>query len=239
MKSFFTAKYTKIAVGIVIVILIAAIPSLYFKKQYDDLKRNVKGTSTSVQNEVAQLTEKIGRHVLLPTSNETPTILTVTNKEQLEDQAFFANAINGDKVLIYSLAKKAFLYRPSKDLVIEVAPVNISSASAGTTAQNRVVAPTPTITPYTMVILNGTTIVGLTNKYQETIKETGEPITILDRDNAKDRGYESSILVDISGDKSDVAERLAQELNISTGSLPAGESAPKADFVIILGTDAQ
>jgi hypothetical protein len=59
----------------------------------------------------------------LPT--EKPTIATVENTKKLTSQAFFKNARNGDKVLMYTQTKKAILYRPSEDKVIEVAYLNI------------------------------------------------------------------------------------------------------------------
>lgn len=43
---------------------------------------------------------------------------------------------NGDKVLIYVKAKKAILYDPAKNIIVDVAPVNI--------AQNQVTPPAPT-----------------------------------------------------------------------------------------------
>jgi len=70
--------------------------------------------------DVAQLTE-------LPTG-ETPTIATVSDASKLKNQAFFAKAQNGDKVLIYTQAKRAYLYRPSTDKIIEIAPINLGNS---------------------------------------------------------------------------------------------------------------
>lgn len=75
--------------------------------------------------------DKIGRLIELP-AGEDPTIATVTDKTKLANQAFFDPAENGDVVLIYTNAKKAYLYRPSANKIIDVAPVNF---------------PTPTPTP--------------------------------------------------------------------------------------------
>ena len=77
---------------------------------------------------------------MLPTG-ETPTIATVTDASKLKDQAFFTNAVTGDKVLIYTNAKKAFLYRPSTNKIINIAPVNLGSGTGAAPA-----ATTPTTT---------------------------------------------------------------------------------------------
>ena len=93
------------------------------------------------EKENKDLIEKIGKLILLP-SGEQPTIATVSDKSQLSTQPFFANALDGDKVLVYANAKKAILYRPSTNQVIEVAPVNITSPT---------LTPTPTATPSAVI----------------------------------------------------------------------------------------
>ena len=61
--------------------------------------------------------------------DEKPTVATITDIEKVKDQPFFKNAKNGDRVLIFTNAKKAILYRPTEKRIIEVGAVNINQAS--------------------------------------------------------------------------------------------------------------
>lgn len=84
-------------------------------------------TTQQTKEETEKLVAEVGEIIALP-EGEFPTMATVTDVEAVRDQTFFANAQNGDKVLIYSSVKKAFLYRPSQKKIIEVGIVNISQA---------------------------------------------------------------------------------------------------------------
>lgn len=66
---------------------------------------------------------KVGKLILLP-SGETPTLATVSDLSKLKDQPFFANAKQGDIVLLYATARKAYLYDPIQNMLIEVAPIS-------------------------------------------------------------------------------------------------------------------
>lgn len=81
--------------------------------------------AAQVQAEVDSLVTEVSSLIALP-SDEKPTVATITDVEKIKTQAFFQNAENGDKVLIYTNAKKAILYRPSAKKVIEVGAVNIN-----------------------------------------------------------------------------------------------------------------
>lgn len=93
------------------------------------------------RKEVENLVAEVGKIIALP-QGEVPTIATVTDLEKVKDQAFFANAQNGDKVLIYTNARKAILYRPSEKRIIEVGIVNVQKQP-----EKKDASPTPTPNP--------------------------------------------------------------------------------------------
>lgn len=96
------------------------------RKEISKLKSN-----QAVDDETTQLIARVASLVSLP-EGETPTIATVTDVEKLKSQAFFAKAENGDKVLIFSKARKAYLYRPTTNKIVEIGPINIGSNGTST-----------------------------------------------------------------------------------------------------------
>lgn len=89
--------------------------------------------SAQVQAEVDTLVEEVRKLIELPT-DEKPTVATITDVEKLKEQSFFKNAKNGDKVLVYTGARKAILYRPDEKRLIEVGAVNINRATTDPSA---------------------------------------------------------------------------------------------------------
>ena len=136
-------------IGLVVgLVLLASVPSVYFYRQYRTTQEKLAHPTQFAQEEAKLLKEKVGKLIELPVDEE-PTIATVSDADRLREQPFFANAQNGDKVLIFTNARKAILYRPSTNKIIEVAPVNIGNnqpPSATESAQPATTA-TPTTTP--------------------------------------------------------------------------------------------
>lgn len=110
---------------VLIVLLVAGLAALtYF---YIDTKNELnaaKNPETAGKTETEQIVNQVNKFLQLPT-DEAPTLATVNDISKLKNQQFFKNAQNGDKVLIYSKAGRALLYRPSSKKVIEYAPVNL------------------------------------------------------------------------------------------------------------------
>ncbi len=106
---------------IFLVLLLLLAGSATFYTGYKTLlsRESVEGTT----KEVKMLTERLGAIMVLP-EGEDPTVATVVDPEKLKDQPFFARAKKGDKVLIYTNARKAILYDSVAHKIIEVMPLN-------------------------------------------------------------------------------------------------------------------
>ena len=74
------------------------------------------------QDEVQLLTNRVGAHMVLP-EKERPTVATVTDISKLEGEPAFVDAVNGDRVLAYPLARELIVYRPSLDRIVSVATI--------------------------------------------------------------------------------------------------------------------
>lgn len=231
MKQIFSHK-------IQLVIILAALAigfatAGYFFYKYQKVQQQLAYPALFTQTETKKLLERLGKLIELP-ENETPTVATITDRDRLQNQPFFARAKNGDKLIIYTNAKKAIIYDPMANKIIDVAPVNIGTASATTSASL-----TPNQQSLKFVLYNGTPKTGLTVKYEEILKKTISNTTVVDRANAKKNDYEKSILIDLGTQTSQVSN-LSKELGITVGLLPEGESKPtNADFLIILGKDKE
>jgi hypothetical protein len=228
---------------VVILIIIAVIPSLYFYLEYQKSQQLLKNPSGAADAQVQLILSSLGRLMDLPTG-ETPTVATITDKEKLASQPFFQKAKNGDKLVIYTLAKKAILYDPNRNMIIDVSTINIPSPTQAATASESGTlspgAPSPLPEKLKVVLLNGTMINGLTRKYETELKtKAGNQTVVVDRDNAKNQDYEKTLMVDLKG-KNSITQRLAATLGMSLVDLPTGESSTSsADILIIVGKDKQ
>jgi hypothetical protein len=176
-------------------------------------------SATTPANESQDLVAKVGVLIELP-SGETPTIATVTDITKVKDQAFFTNAQNGDKLLIYPQAKKAILYRPSTNKVINVAPLVIGATQ-----------------PARVVLYNGSSTVGITSSVETELKAEVQNIEIIGKENANKKTYTETIVVDLAGNRGTVAKQIADSIGGAVGSLPEGEAKPEADILVIVGSN--
>lgn len=120
-------KLSYVFIGLLLLVLGAG--AYFGYQEYNNLKKENQKLSDP-QEAARQETERIKRQVAMlidVPKDEDPTIASVVDTSKLSDQAFFKNAQNGDKVLMYAQAKKAILYRPSTNKIIEVAPINIGT----------------------------------------------------------------------------------------------------------------
>ena len=123
-------KFPIFRVVLVVLILAILVAGIFFTVKYFQLRANPNQVS---QEQTKSLTDKVGKLIALP-NNETPTIATVQDKTKLKDQPFFKDAQQGDKLLIYTNAKKAIIYREKDDKIINVGPIAINTGNDVTTS---------------------------------------------------------------------------------------------------------
>jgi len=236
---------------LVLLLIATSIASFYFYTQY---KKSTFDQAKVNQNEVEQIREKIGKLIELP--DEIPTLATINDKAKLEKSAFFNKAENGDKVLLFTNAKKAILYRPSTGKIIDVTVINMTDSTQSTTSSADVqntqgaediskesvpteeVATPPVETPASpkITLYNGSMKIGVTNGLEDEIIAKFPEVTIEKKEKAVRSDYTETEVIDLSGKNMDMVQKLAEFVGGKVVTeLPAGEINPGTDILIIVG----
>jgi hypothetical protein len=217
----------KVILGIVLVLAVAAAGYYYYQYQI------VSGNAGD--REVKRVVGVVSKIMILP--DEVPTLATVTDATKLTSQRFFKNAQNGDKVLIFSLASKAVLYRPKINKIVEVASVQPTDQSLPSSDNAQLTQTSAQVVNAQMQLSldNGTSTIGLTTKLEKKITDKFPDVVIKSKETAARNDYQQTIIIDITGKYKQRVSDLATFLGAKVATLPQGESSPDADALIIFG----
>jgi len=115
--------------------------------KYDKAKKeltnytNAEGEQEIIDAEVQELIAKVGQLMMLP-DDEEPVVATLLDVEKLaKEQPFYQKAKNEDRLLIYSKNKKAIIYSPSKNIIVNVGTVHVNKEEVEEVQST--VSPTP------------------------------------------------------------------------------------------------
>jgi hypothetical protein len=223
-------KRIKLKQWLIIFVIVLAIggiiTSVYYFNKYQALKAN---PNLGAQKEVETLVKSVSKLMELP-ADETPTVATIADKDKLKDQPFFAKAENGDKLLAYTKAMQAILYRPSANRIINVAPILIDQKQGVTNAPISQKTDNLKIAYY-----NGTKTVGLSGQAEKLIKSAYPNYQTDSLTNASKKDYTETLVIDLFGTHSQEAKKIATLLGGKVSVLPEGENRPDADILIISG----
>lgn len=142
-------------INLVLLIAIIAVIALFFRAEQQrratanqlaqterELQEVRKSTRAGGEEVAKQVLEKLRRHMNIPT-DPAPTVATIVDINRLrEANAFYNAAENGDHLIITE--KRAILYDPERDLILDVVPVAIDTTRTSPGASP---AGTPTGTP--------------------------------------------------------------------------------------------
>lgn len=220
-------------ISLVLLLLVSIGVCGYLFMQFQQTQAQLRKLSNvQAQEDAKKLVAQVGQLMDIPTS-EQPTIATVTDKSKLADQPFFLRAQNGDKVLIFTQDKRVILFRPSTNKIIDVTPISTDAAGAnsGTTA-----APTTTakVATVRVALYNGSTTAGMTTKAAEKLKAEYPQVIVATKGIAHQTDYTQTQVIDLTGDNSVLAGQLASTFGGTVAQLPAGETKPDTDLLIIM-----
>lgn len=226
---------TKQLLGIVLIVGVGAFALMAYstmqsKKEAQELRTQIeelqKGSPAASEAEVQAIISEVGRLISLP-GEETPTLATVSDRDKLKEIPFFANAETGDKVLIYVKARKAYLYRPSQQKLVEVAAINLAPDARVNEEFSE-----------SIFLRNGSGTAGLSRLVEDDLKKVLPNAKIIGRDNAVG-SFDKTTVVALSADNKSQAELVAKLFAANVSDLPAGEEKPAGatGVLIIIGKD--
>lgn len=224
----FTSKAFILTIFFGLLVAVGLGAGAYFYMQYQQSQTLLKDPAKANVQETIKVVDEVGKIIVLP-QNEQPQVATVSDVKKLKEQAFFAQAKNGDIVLIYTKAQKAILYDPKLKKVVEVGPINIAEASPSAN---------PTPAELRVALYNGTSVSGLSTTTEKDLQDKAPTVIVVSKGNAVKATYTKTIVVDLTGKQAASASQLAKILNGEVGALPAGEArSTTADIAVILGRD--
>lgn len=222
-------------IGRLILIIVALVilgALTYFGWSWWDLRKQVdtllkpEGIEELQKKQTEELLNKMKEHIVLP-DDEEPIIATVTDAEALKEESeFYALAKNDDVVVIYVRAKKAFLFDPFSNRVLNVGPVITDENSEGTETLEGSVS---------VEVRNGTDAEGRGEEVAQQISNLDENFEVLPATNA-DESYTETVIVD-NGATPELLKKLEDELETTAlTTIPEGERSSSAKILILIGT---
>jgi len=124
-KTFFPNKKRTILSAALLIVIIEWIAFGFYEHQLQNSPQAIYKRS------VETMTNQVNKYVSLP-RDEQPVLATITDLTALPNEAFFSQAQNGDRILMYKKHQLAVLFRPSTGKVITEAKLNFED-----------IAPTP------------------------------------------------------------------------------------------------
>lgn len=223
----------KKVMGLVVVLLLASLAgnaflgSMFWQMRQENMELK-QDPQRVAQAELAEVMEAVSKIITLP-QGVTPTLATVNNAESLkEQQPFFKDAQDGDKMLLYAQTtdaaeRKAYLYRPSTNQLINVAPINVGGQIVAQQDE------------FSIDIRNGTPTEGLEDQMESLLGRIFPNANVAVKGLAANQEYTRSQLVRVNADEA-LAQKIATLFNVPLGELPEGEApAGDVDLVLILG----
>lgn len=192
-----------------------------------------EGQEELAKQEVALTLSRLQKLTIIP--EEDPVVATIIDASLLASQsAFYRDAQNGDQLVVFPQAQKAYIFSPSRNIVVNAGPLIIDNGGGTTSTQDSPSAPER----LTVEVRNGSTTPGKGTQIGQQLDQSVFSVTTVAQ--AQHTEYGQTVVIGLTeAANADVLSVLATQLNATTQTtLPAGEAPSQADLVIIVGNNS-
>ena len=197
----------------------------------------IEGQQELAEQSLENLLNRIKSHMILP-EDEEPTVATITSVETLiQEQPFFKGAQNGDKVIVYVGAKKAIIYSPGRNVIVNVGAVYVEANEEDSQLLTEELEKESD--KLDIEIRNGTKIAGLAQTISSKLETTSGEYNIVDVTDASSKEISQTLVIDLGKtDNKDLVASVGSVLGAeTTDRLPEGEKESSAEVLVIIGED--
>lgn len=193
---------------------------LYYQARQELLQLSTpQGQQRLSEQEMTVILEQLGKLTLLP--DEEPVMATIIDAAYLATQsAFYEQSENGDKLVVFPTAKKAIIYSPTRNIIVNSGPVVDDQVSSALRIELR----------------NGTADDDILNEIKDGLEANGATVTAMSP--AANRNYAQTRIIGTSDNVTD--ETLAALATYLNGevvvTLPVSEKESAADVLVIVGS---
>lgn len=113
-----------ITASLTVLLLFSVYTAITFQQARQKLRQlsTPQGQAVQAQQETKKILEALKKLAAIP--DEQPLVATVINaQESAKESSFYELAQNGDKLVLFQNAERAYLYRPSQNLIVNVGPL--------------------------------------------------------------------------------------------------------------------
>jgi len=162
------------------------------------------------------------KKIMFLADDVTPTMAVITDIDALKKQqpGFFANAKNGDRLIIYP--EQAIIFDAAANKIIKVGPVQLTQ--------------TPAAQPVNFAIYNSLRddpTNAKTAEMEVKIKAAFNNAVVTVKENSAKFDYPKTLVIDIAGNNPDI-QKIADALGANLSGLPIGEKKPEGVAVLVI-----
>lgn len=216
--------FSKLILGLLFLALIAGVAvtgyMYYQTRQQLEALSTPQGQQRLSEQEIAAVLSQLGKLTLLP--DESPVVATIIDADFLATQsAFYQQSQNGDKLVIFPQAKKAFVFSPERNIIVNSGPLITDQSAQSLKVEVR----------------NGSSTPGLGERVKTELEANGATVTTVS--NSVGDYVETQVIGINEQVNPQVLNAIATYFKGRVSeNIPAGETDSEADVLLIVGESA-